>query len=755
MSNYTPGDDWRGDVAQAPSEASAFGVQNILRIFARRWWIIAGFALLATMIGFGIFSLQTPRYVGTAAIIIEPKTPGAIGPGTDFGMAVVVDAAKIGAIAAVIQSDTLLERVVRAEKLYDDPEFGPAPPSMLATAISKLFGHSTSEQVDPVEVAVERLGKATSVARQGVTYVIDISVTTSNPVKAAHLAQAISETYLNDQIQARHDAAVRASAWLAERVEEMRKELIRSEEAVFDVRRKYGLTATDSGGASTVTSQQITDLNGVIGVAEAELSRKQAKVDQAHRVQQSGGNLEGLPEVMASPVISSLRLQQSEILRKLAEMQPLPSQGGYASPRPDAIRMEEARRANAAQIDAEVGRIIANLENDYASSSNNVAALKEQLKKLTGAGGSDGGGEAKLREAQSAAEANRIVYATALNKLKELEQSQTLQEPEARMFENARVPDKPSFPKLPIFLCVSVGVGLLLGAGGAFAAEAFSPDRMRASTFITPLQVEQTLRLPMLASIPLLTSGPLQKGDDGQREQADIDILKYLLGNQFSHFAESLRGIRFGLRRMDNDEAPKVIQITSTIPGEGKSTLAASLALSAALSGARVILIDCDLRRPMTSKLFHLTKAKGLSELLSGRAEWQEIAHIQYRSSLTVVPVGAADKSSLDLIGSARMSKVLEFAAEQYDLVFLDSAPVLPVSDAAVIASMADKTILLIEWNKTDRELVLKAIDCITRNNGNLIGAVLNKVNLPAVKSYGHDYSKYFTDAEKYYERSA
>jgi capsular exopolysaccharide synthesis family protein len=755
MSIYTPGDDWRGDAAQAPSEASAFGVQNILRIFVRRWWIIVGFALLAAMIGFGVFSMQTPRYVGTASIIIEPKTPGAIGPGTDFGMAVVVDAAKIGAIAAVIQSDTLLERVVRAEKLYDDPEFGPAPPGVLATAISKLFGPSAAERVDPVEVAVERLGKATSVVRQGVTYVIDISVTASSPVKAAHLAQAISETYLNDQLQAKHDAAVRASAWLTERVEEMRKELIRSEEAVFDVRRKYGLTATDSGGASTVTSQQITDLNAVIGVAEAELSRKQAKVDQAHHVQQSGGNLEGLPEVMASPVISSLRLQQSEILKKLAEMQPLPSQGGYASPRPDAIRMEEARRANAAQIDAEVGRIIANLENDYASSSNNVAALKEQLKKLTGAGGSDAGGEAKLREAQSAAEANRLVYATSLNKLKELEQSQTLQEPEARMFENARVPDKPSFPKLPIFLGASLGLGLLFGIGGAVAAETLSPDRMRTSTFITPLQVEQTLRLPMLASIPLLTSGPLQQGEDGLQERADIDILKYLLGNQFSHFAESLRGIRFGLRRMDKDDAPKVIQITSTIPGEGKSTLAASLALSAALSGARVILIDCDLRRPMTSKLFHLTKAKGLSDLLSGRAEWQEIAHIQYRSSLTVVPVGAADKSSLDHIGSARMSKVLKFAAEQYDLVFLDSAPVLPVSDAAVIASMADKTILLIEWNKTDRELVLKAIDSITRNNGNLIGAVLNKVNLPVVKSYGHDYSKYFTDAEKYYERSA
>ncbi len=747
MNSYTPVGDWPGAGGHEPSEPSTFTVQGILSMLGRRWPIICGGAFLGILAGVALFSLQTPRYLSTAAILIDPKTPGAIGPGTDFGLAVAVDAAKIGSVAAFIQSDSLLERVVKSEKLDDDPEFGPVPPGFVSRALSKLLGRSGADREDPINTAIERLRMATSVAREGVSYVIDVTVTSRDPAKAAHLAEAISQTYLNDQLQAKRDAAVRASSWLSERVEEMRKDLIRSEEAVSEIRRTYGLTATDGSGASTVASQQITGLNAAIGVAETELSRKQAKVEQAHRVQQSGGNLEGLPEVMASPVILSLRAQQSEILRKLAEMQPLPSQGGFATPRPDAIRMEEARRVNAAQINAEVGRIVANLENDYAVSEANVAALKEQLDKLTGGAGADAGGQAKLREAQSVADANRQVYAASLNKLKELEQSQTIQEPEARMFEDARAPDKPGFPRLPIFLGASLGVGLLLGLGGAFAAERFSPNRMQASTFITPVQIEQTLRLPILASVPLL------KGGDGKGEGSDLDVLQYLTANQFSYFAESLRGIRFGLRRMDDDQSHKVIQITSTVPGEGKSTLAASLALSAASSGASVILIDCDLRRPMTSKLFHLTKAKGLSDLLSGRSEWHEVAHIQYRSSLTVVPVGGSDEGSLDLIASPRMSEVLKFASEQYDLVFLDSAPVLPVSDAAVISSLADKTILLIEWNKTDRELVRKAIESINRNNGSVIGAVLNKVNLPVVKAYGHDYSKYFTDAEKYYEQ--
>jgi capsular exopolysaccharide synthesis family protein len=424
-------------------------------------------------------------------------------------------------------------------------------------------------------------------------------------------------------------------------------------------------------------------------------------------------------------------------------MQPLPSQQ-FVAHRPEAIRAEEGLRAIEGQISAEEDRIIANLENDYAASRNNVIALKEQLKKLTGAGGlANPDGQAKLREAQRVANANRQVYDSFLNKFKELEQSQTMQEAEARIIESARVPTQASFPRLPLFIMVSLGLGSLLGLGGAFVAEYWLSDRMQ-STFVTPMQLEQTLRLPMLASVPLLNV------DDFEQKGHHLDILQYVLANQFSHFAEALRCIRMGLRRTDGDKSAKVIQITSAVPAEGKSTLAATLALSSALSGARVVLIDCDFRRPMTSKLFHLEKTGGLIDLLAGRAKWDEIAN-DY-SSLTIVPVGNCDRSSLDLIGSPRMIEVLKFASEHYDLVFLDSPPILPVSDAAVISSIADKTILLIEWNKTDRDLVFQAIDSVHLNKGTVTGVVLNKVNLATIRSYGYNYSKYFIDAEKYYE---
>src|SRR3984893_14789090 len=744
MNAHLPTNHLQQKEGQVPSEAKALDLRNLVRIFVRRLPILCGVPLLTVLVAMAIFVSLTPRYTGTVAILIDPKTPGSLAPGTDFG-AVMVDSAKIGSIGSIIQSNAVLERVVKSEKLYEDPEF--VGRRFLARLLSAVPGFRnadpSADRKDPIATATARLQKATSVTREDFTYVIKVAVNSSDPVKAAHLAQAVGEAYLNDQLQNKSDATRHSSSWRFGRLAEMRKQTIDSEEAVAAIRRAYGLTATGENGISNIASQQISELNAALGAAEVELSLKQVKVEQARSVRKSGGNIEGLAAVMASGVITDLRAQRSDIIRKLAEMQPLPSQHD-TSRRPAPIRAEEGLHAIEGQISAEADRIIANLENDYTASRNNVIALKEQLKKLTGAGGMENpDGVAKLREAQRVANANRQVYDSLLSKFKELEQSQTMLEAEARIIENARVPEQASSPRLTLFLMASLGLGSVLGLGGAFVAEYLIFGQMQ-STFVTPLQLEQTLGLPMLASVPLVGV------DDFEQKGHHLDILQYLLANQFSHFAEALRCIRMGLRRTDGDKTAKVIQITSAVPGEGKSTLAATLALSSALSGARVVLIDCDFRRPMTSKLFHLEKTGGLIDLLAGRANWAEIA--KDYSSLTIVPIGNGARSSLDLIASSRMIEVLKFASEQYDLVFLDGPPILPVSDAAVISSIVDKTILLIEWNKTDRDLVYQAIDSVHLNKGTVIGVVLNKVNLTTIRSYGYEYSKFFADTEKYYE---
>src|ERR1700732_2098620 len=236
MNAYLPTKDWQPKAGQAPSEANALGLREIVRIFVRRIPIVCGVPFLAVLVGMSIFVSLTPRYTGTVAILIDPKTPGSLGPGTDFGGAMVVDSTKIASIGSIIQSSAVLERVVKSEKLYDDPEFGFVRPSFLARLLPMLPGFRDADpsahRTDPIATATGRLRQATSVVRDGFTYIINVEVNSSDPVKAARLAQAVSEAYLTDQLQAKYEAARRGLSWLFGRLAELRKETIDSEEAV-------------------------------------------------------------------------------------------------------------------------------------------------------------------------------------------------------------------------------------------------------------------------------------------------------------------------------------------------------------------------------------------------------------------------------------------------------------------------------------------------------------------------------------------
>src|SRR5205807_642179 len=209
----------------------------------RRLPILCGVPFLAVLVAMAVVVSLTPRYTGTVAILIDPKTPGSLAPGTDFGAAM-VDSAKIASIGAIIGSNAVLEAVVKSEKLYDDPEF--VRPRFLVRLLRAVPGFRnaflSADRKDPIATATARLQDATAVAREDFTYVIKVAVNSSDPVKAAHLAQAVGEAYINDQLQGKSGAARRASSWLFGRLEEMRKQTIDSEEAVAAIRRAYGLT---------------------------------------------------------------------------------------------------------------------------------------------------------------------------------------------------------------------------------------------------------------------------------------------------------------------------------------------------------------------------------------------------------------------------------------------------------------------------------------------------------------------------------
>ncbi len=686
-----------------------------------------------------------PRYTATVQILLDPKRSGAIGSDGEFSNAV-VDTIKINSVTSVIQSQDLLERVVKSEKLSDLQDYsdGGMSGSIFRRISAFVLGSTPQAANDALKIAraVDRVKAGLAITRDGFTYVISVNFTARDPALAARIAKSIGDTYLNDQLEAKYDSIHRASLWLADRLHDLGADLKQSEENVAKIRQTYGLT---EGATSTVDRQQVTEYNTQLINAQAELVAKQSKFDQIRRIQQEGGDLESLPEVAASSVISNLRAQQADTSRQVAEL----SQR-YGARHPEVLRAAEARQSVNRQISAEVGRIVATLKNDYETANKRVQSLQAQMNKLTGADSvASSDGQARLTEAMRVAEANKQLYDNFLGKFKESEQRETFQEAEARIIAQARVPEAASFPKLSVFLAVSGGLGFVLGIGLAVLLEQME------SSFTTAGQIEALLKLPVLASIPLMNSTDLVK--DGKV----INIVEYAADKKFSRFSESFRSIRVALTMVDVDQPPRVIQLTSSVPGEGKSTLAAVLAMSSAQAGVKTLLIDCDFRHPSASRIFNLTSRSGLIDLLLGTVRLEDVIHVDERFPLSVLPGGSGAKSPPDLIQSKRMQEIVQLASKHFDLVIIDSPPVEVVSDALVISGLVEKTLFVVEWHGTAREIIMQAVNHIHQANGSVAGVVLNKVDFRRMSAYGYGYGygygdgygygKYYRQAEKYY----
>jgi polysaccharide biosynthesis transport protein len=284
--------------------------------------------------------------------------------------------------------------------------------------------------------------------------------------------------------------------------------------------------------------------------------------------------------------------------------------------------------------------------------------------------------------------------------------------------------------------------GLGLGVGGAFAME-----KLKAG-FTTPREVEEALGIPVLASVHHMNKSQLVK--DGKA----VPLIFYHVYYPLSPFSEAVRTLRSGIHMSDVDRPPKVIQITSSRPGEGKTTIAASLAISAAFAGLKAVLVDADLRHPSATRLFRLEQEKGLVDLLIGATTVDKVLSFRKDLKLMVIPAGSKSLNPPDVLGSERMKALISHLSETFDYVVLDTPPVGPVVDPVIVANLADKTIFVVQWASTPRELIETSIQRVSTHK-RVAGVVFNSVKPDRARKYGGHYY-HGKNYEKYYsERSA
>ncbi|MEG6508888.1 polysaccharide biosynthesis tyrosine autokinase [Methyloligella sp. 2.7D] len=710
-------------------------IREVYDFFLRRWRFIAGTTGIVLLLALVVISSIPARYTAAAQILLDPPERSALG-GQSALSDIALDTAMVDSQVALIKSHSLLRRVVEKETLIDDPEFGSSAgkPGFFASLFS-----SADEKADPsrdrmAQVAsTGKLANAVDVARQGRTYILKIAVTSKSPKRAADLANAVADAYIVDQLEASYEAAKRSSAWLNERLQTIREQLRKSERAVETFRTEHHLVATNTG---TINEQQLSEINAKLVSARAEAAESRAKWEQANRLLEGGGKLDSVPDVVKSPVIASLRQQEAEVSAREAD---LVTKYGDRHPLVVNVRAEQAAIRN--QIDAEVHRIIDNLKNNYEVARSREQSLQQSLRELTGETGLDNASSIRLRELEREAAANKTLYEQFLSRAKVTEEEKSYQAQGSRIISAATPPGGPSYPNKRLFLAVAMLLGVGLGAGGAFLLELFNPG------FTSPRQLEEQLHLPVLSSIAFLDDTDLEW------QGRNLTPQQLCLAKPFSRFSESIRYLRTGIEMADIDNPPKLVMVTSAMPGEGKTTIATALAFSAAAGGSRVLLVDCDLRRPSLTKSFSLEKTPGLVDYLMQQVELQRVVH-KYRDAGGVCVIGSgATKTSNppDLLNSVRMKETIASFAEFYDLVIFDTPPVGPVIDSVIVSRMVDKVVLVTRWGSTPRDMVGEALKKLAKEK-KIAGLALNMIDESQAARYGRHayygtsyYQKYYT----------
>ena len=400
------------------------------------------------------------------------------------------------------------------------------------------------------------------------------------------------------------------------------------------------------------------------------------------------------------------------------------------------VNVEAEKRDIERSIAAETARMAQAVRSDYALAKARLNAMEQSMREATGQGELDNDDAVRLRELERTAVVNKSLFEDFLQKAKITDEQATFRARDVRIIMPAQSGGQ-SFPNTRRVLLMALLAGLGLGVGGALTIE------MLKAGFTTPREVEEALGIPVLASVRQMKKSQLTKG--GQ----SVPVPFYQVHYPLSPFSEAMRTLRSSIHMSDVDQPPKVIHVTSARPGEGKTTIAMSLAISAAFAGLKVVLVDADLRHPSASRIVKVEREKGLVDLLLGTATVDNVLRFNKDLKLTVLPAGSKSLNPPDVLGSERMKELISRLKETFDYVVLDTPPVGPVVDAIIVANLADKTIFVVRWGSTPRELVETTIQQVSTNK-RVAGVVFNYVNQDRAKKYGGEYY-YGKSYEKYY----
>lgn len=689
--------------------STTFDPHALINVLLERKKLILGVTLLSLIIGYTFLSFQRPHYQSTALIQLNTRSIPVLGADS-IVLGRVDDKSAIQSELDILGSPELTQRVIDELSLHQKQEFN-----------SDFESTDTIDEWKKVAILRNVQSQAT-LKKDPLSYTVHLTFESIRPERARNIANAYAHEYLKYQIETQEAINREANEWLSTRVAELRKNVIESERAVQAFSASNDLFELDG---MTLDDQQVSELNSSLVDARSEYAQSEARLAQAQKLLNSRGGIETVPEVLNSYLIQRLREQEAILLRERSELS-----GHFGPKHPSMQNITNEVRDLRGKIGSETRKIVKGLGNELEVAKARIESLENDLLRMRGNMGESTKQSIELDDLKREAQANRQIYASFLERLKESGQAANLKQTNAKIIAKAQLPLYPSKPNKKLIMTLFLLCGGFIGTSLALILEYFSRG------FTSAQAIEDSLGIENIGMIPEIPASRRKTLSEFANE------------NKNSIYAEALRRVLAGLQFSGTEEGqPRSVLILSSLPQEGKGWVSSSLASILAHSNKKVLLLDCDLHKKSIGDALGYETEVTLNDYLSGDAKIKDIITKDPTSGLHFIGSHPTQENIQNLLEGDKMKALIEHAHKNYDLVLVDAPPVVGLSDIFFLSGLVDACIFLVQWGKTPKHVVQHALRVLEKTQIKIIGTVLTRVDMAHYRRHefgrGYLYKKY------------
>jgi succinoglycan biosynthesis transport protein ExoP len=718
-------------------DADVHLIDYVKVLYKRRWTAITAFLVVFLSVAIYTFT-ATPIYESKVQILIEKEATNVVSFKEAIEQNQIADD-YYQTQYKILQSRALARKTIDATHLWDHPQFNPKSEPLtvgriVGAPVALVFGWLKSPKPPAVPGAdetktqsrtIDRFLTNLSVSPIRNSRLVDVTFESPNAALSSQIANALATAYIAQNLEFKFMSSKEASDWLGERLGEQKKQVETSEQALQKYREQTDSVSLED--KQNIVVQKLADLNGAVTRAKTERIQKEALYEQVHSLQGDRAALDTFPAILTNTFIQQQKGELADLQRQQAQLS-----DKLGPHHPDMMKIGLAIQTAEAKIQTEISKVIQSTRNEYqaarAQEQSLMNALEQQKRDALALNrkGIDYG--VLQRDATS----NRQIFDSLMQRTKETGISGELKTSNIRVIDAAETPRRPARPNARNNLLIALFGGTTLALVLTFFFE-YLDDRIK-----TPEEIKAHLGLSFIGLVPALF---------------EKDLHDPLMSNAVpANFAEAFRAIRSNVLFSSADEGSKVLVVTSSAPGEGKTLVASNLAVALAQANQRVLIVDADMRKPRVHGVFQQTQEPGLSNVLVGNAKASEAVRNTKVAGLWAMPAGVLPPNPSELLGSKRFKEFVGTLGQHFDWVIIDSPPIMAVTDSSIVAHVATGVVFVIGSDMTSRHTAQRSLEQLQNANAKVIGAILNRVDL---KHHAYYYSQYYKKAYADYYHSS